>query len=185
MTKTKLVSALAVFAVLGTALASTAQEAGPKGPGMGGRDGGPMAGMVWEQLDANADGVVTSDELAAAAKARFDAADTDGDGFISQDEMVAAAEAREAERRAARRAEMAQRMFDRQDDNADGKLSADEMRVARAGEGFLKRFDADGDGSVSKAEYDDGLAKMAGKMGKRGSKGGHGGKGGHGERRGG
>lgn len=189
MTTTRLVSALAVIAVLGTALAATAQGkgrvAGAGGPGIGGPDGGPLAGMVWDKLDANGDGMVTAEEIAAAAKARFDAADTDGDGFISESEMTAAAEAREAERRAAMRAWMVQRMLDRQDDNADGKLSADEMRLARAGEGFLERFDTDGDGAVSKAEYDAGLAKMRDRAGKRGRMGERGGKGWHGERRGG
>lgn len=195
MSRYNLVSALAVIAVLGSALALGAQDAPATppaapaegvmpGPGMGGMagrmagfmgdcmggrmgggrmggmEGGMMAGLVWEKFDTNADGVVTAEELAAAAKAQFDESDTDKDGFLSVEEFTAAAGRMAAERMAAMIAERAGTMVDRQDDNGDGKLSSDELRIARVGGDFIKRFDTDGDGKVTRAEFDAVTAKM-------------------------
>jgi hypothetical protein len=72
------------------------------------------------------------------------AADTDGDSRISQAEFVAAAVQR----------------FDRGDANRDGTITAEEMRAGmqarhteRRGEVFA-RMDTNGDGSISRAEFD-------------------------------
>ena len=159
MNNTKLVSALAVIAILGTSLAASA--AGDRGRGgmMGGMDrgfgpDGAIAGMAFEQMDTDGNGTVPPEELAAAAQARFAAADANGDGLLSAEELAAAAERLAEERQARLRAAMTERMLDRMDDNGDGQLSADEMRVARAGENFFERFDTDGDGNVSAEEFE-------------------------------
>ncbi len=104
----------------------------------------------FEELDANADGKITPEEMAGHRQAMFAAADTDGDGVLSRDEMMA-----RAQERAAKRAERAvERMLDRHDADGDGALSAGEMREARSGRMFM-HADADGDGAISKAEFDE------------------------------
>jgi Ca2+-binding EF-hand superfamily protein len=121
------------------------------------------------KLDTNHDGALTSDELRAGRGKfgrRFGAApglmpqdsarpmgrgmggrmldrlDTDKDGKISKAEFAA----QSAER------------FARMDANGDGKIDATERSVAaeggrRAGRG-MDRLDADGDGVITRAEYD-------------------------------
>lgn len=107
------------------------------------------------------------------------AADGDGDGRISQAEFVAGALQR----------------FDRNDANRDGTLTADEMRAGmearrneRRGQMFA-RMDTNGDGAISRAEFDaqaearaDGHGGERGghRVGRRGWGRGHGGHGGHG-----
>ncbi len=49
--------------------------------------------------DANGDGLITRDELATLAFARFDRTDTNGDGVVTREERQAARAARRAERR--------------------------------------------------------------------------------------
>jgi len=75
------------------------------------RDGGARFEMpAFEEIDANSDGAVTSEEITAAmqaqALARFEAVDTNGDGALSAEEMIAQAEGQRASR-------MAQKSFGR------------------------------------------------------------------------
>ncbi|WP_169719114.1 EF-hand domain-containing protein [Brevundimonas aveniformis] len=104
------------------------------------------------------------------------AADSDGDGRISQAEFVAGAVQR----------------FDNGDANRDGTLTADEVRAgmeARRSERrdqMFARMDANGDGSISRAEFD--ARPQRGGDAERGGRGGgrHGwGRGGRGHRGGG
>ena len=88
-------------------------------------------------------------------------ADTSGDGFVSLEELKAAHSAR------------IEKHFTRMDTNADGLISEDEMKAAKndrrgshhrhgddrrhgkkSPEAMLKRFDTDGNGSVSAEELD-------------------------------
>ncbi|MDU8927130.1 EF-hand domain-containing protein [Alisedimentitalea sp. MJ-SS2] len=128
----------------------------------GGERMGPRGMMPsFEELDTNADGKVTKEEMQAHRKAMFDKADTNGDGKLSTEEMTAAAETRKAERMAKRQT----RMLEKFDTDGDGALSFEEMpgQGDRAGKMF-DRADADGDGAITKDE----MADMGGKMGKRG-----------------
>jgi Ca2+-binding EF-hand superfamily protein len=63
-----------------------------KRPGTGtrGRSAMDNPGEMFGQLDRNADGKLSSDEIPARMKANIDAADTDKDGSISQQEFQAA-----------------------------------------------------------------------------------------------
>ncbi|MBN8552285.1 MAG: EF-hand domain-containing protein [Caulobacterales bacterium] len=97
------------------------------------------------------------------------AADADGDSRISQAEFVAAAMQR----------------FDSGDANRDGTVTAEEMRAGmearrteRRGEMFA-RMDANGDGAISRAEFD-ARPQRGGDAERGGRRGGH-----HGWRRGG
>jgi len=132
---------------------------------------GPM--FKFEEVDANSDGKITQEEVAAHFKARFDAADTDKDGALSADEMKARARAA-AEDRIAKRTE---RMLERRDADNDGKLTFEEMQPKKAGRMF-ERLDADSDGAISAEEF----AQMQQGMGKRGHGEGYGE--GHGHREG-
>jgi hypothetical protein len=103
------------------------------------------------------------------------AADTDGDSRVSQAEFVTAAMQR----------------FDSGDANRDGTITAEEMRAgmeARRAERrseMFARMDTNGDGSISRAEFDarpqrgDGDAERGDRRGGHGGRG-HGGRGGHG-----
>lgn len=129
----------------------------------GGQRGGDRMGQmfVFEEVDANADGTVTKDEIAAYHAAKLAAMDTDNDGNLSEAELIAAQKQRQAERQSNREAKMAKRMVERRDANNDGVLSLEEMapKGDRADKMFA-RADADGDGAISKAEADAMKQKM-------------------------
>ncbi|WP_065333179.1 EF-hand domain-containing protein [Tritonibacter mobilis] len=101
---------------------------------------------TFEQLDANGDGALTRDELAARGQERFAKADQNGDGVLSADELNARAQERAAKRTAA--------MIERFDKDGDGALSAEEMPSRRVPFNLLEKADTDGNGSISKAEFD-------------------------------
>lgn len=163
-----LVAALAA----GTTIAATAEaRESNRGP--------RMDLPSFEQLDINADGGVTLEEIQAAmqahAAARFAETDTNGDGGLSADEMVAKADADRAERAANRAADR----IEDGDTNGDGLLQADEIaaqmeeRQGRRGPGMdrmFERVDADDNGTVSAEEYEQARAHMAerGERGRRG-----------------
>lgn len=110
------------------------------------RSAGGDAAPVFDELDVNADGKVTREELSAARQARLASTDSNGDGALSLEELTAQVEERAKKR--------AQRMFERRDANGDGVLSGDELRQDRRAEARFDRLDSDGDGSLSKAEFD-------------------------------
>jgi hypothetical protein len=103
------------------------------------------------------------------------AADTDGDSRVSQAEFVTAAMQR----------------FDSGDANRDGTITAEEMRAGmearraeRRGEMFA-RMDTNGDGSISRAEFDARPQRGDGDAERGDRRGGHGGRGRGGHGRGG
>lgn len=108
--------------------------------------------MTFEQLDANADGNVTRDEMVDHRRLQFNRADTDKDGFVSLAEL----EAQGVERARQRAAGMMERM----DADSDGKISQDEITANRRSDKLFKRADIDGDGAVTRAEFDAAAAKM-------------------------
>lgn len=131
------IASLAFVIAVGSA---TAQDANKRAP------------FDFEELDANADGQLTPEEMAGAKAMRFDRADADGDGFLTLAELEAQA-AEQAKRRA-------ERMMTRMDANKDGKVSQEEIEGAREGGRFFHRADTDGDGAVSKAEFEAAAASM-------------------------
>jgi len=173
-TKTVL-SAVTLAAMVAASFSSIAQA------DAGGR-GGDRMGQVFafEEMDANADGKVTKDEITAFHAAKNAAMDTDKDGNLSEAELIAAQAQRGAEREAQRGAKMAKRMMEKRDANKDGVLSLAEMTPpADRADKMFDRADTDGDGAISKAEADVITEKMA----KRGKDGEHrGGKHGHDKR---
>ena len=61
----------------------------------------PAKAVVFDQLDANHDGVLTKDEVEADALAKFDRVDTNHDGVLEPDELAAAKAAKAAAKAAA------------------------------------------------------------------------------------
>ena len=114
---------------------------------------------TFEQLDADGNGALSKAEIAAMGLARFDAADTNGDGLLSAEEMTAKAQQRIAKRTAA--------MIERFDKDGDGALSAEEMPQRRGPQQLLDKADTDGNGSISKAEFDTAQAILETVMKKR------------------
>ncbi|MEM7731956.1 MAG: calcium-binding protein [Pseudomonadota bacterium] len=106
-------------------------------------------GLSFEEVDANADGLMSPEELLAHRQARFAATDTDGNGAVSRAEIEARMETKNSERRA----KFIDRMFERRDADANGQLTLDEMS-GRGVDKMFERADADGDGLISKAEFD-------------------------------
>ena len=118
----------------------------------------------FEEIDANADGKVTKEEMEAHFKARFAKADADGDGKLTADELQAAAAERQAQRMAKRTA----RMIERHDANDDGALSMDEMPGQNGrGAQMFDKVDADGDGAITKEEMADARGMFGKHRGKK------------------
>ncbi|MDE9449329.1 EF-hand domain-containing protein [Aliiroseovarius sp. Z3] len=204
MTLTRKQTATAIALVLGAsvALGGTAVMAfgGKDGRGMDGPHGGFMQ-MEFADLDADANGQLTVEDLQANAQARFTSADTDGNGELTVEELQAHRSAKMAERQAAsgdqqKRSKplsekqmgwMVEKMIAKRDSNGNGTLSLDEMTPDQVRlDRMIDRFDTDDDNAISQAEFDEAQkeAFLRG-HGKRGhGQGGHG-KGGHGKRQGG
>jgi Ca2+-binding EF-hand superfamily protein len=121
-----------------------------------GRDHGPR--MVFADLDLNADGALTLDELESAPATRFANSDANNDGLLSRDELLAQGRGR-LERGV-------DRMLSRVDTNQDGAISLEEMTAARANrpgptpQRMFGRMDANDDGQITQAEFDDAVARM-------------------------
>lgn len=171
MTLTAKYSAAMLAALMGLTLSTAAMA--EKGP-MGGMMGGPM--MNFDQLDANKDGKVTKEELAANRTAKFTEADTDKDGKLSPDEMVAMHEKAEAERKV----EMAKAMIARIDSDKDGFLSDAELQAMPMMDKMFDRIDENSDGAISSEEMAAMQARVDERMRGEGHGKGHGGHGKHG-----
>ena len=146
MKNTVLMASLGLAIVAGGAIASSEKMQGMQRPH-----------HSFEELDANGDGKLMQEEMAAHMQARFEGADTNGDGALSEAELLA----RINERMAKRAQKYVAHMLERHDANGDGSLSMEEMKSKRAGKMF-SRMDADQDGAVSKEEFDAMRAKRKG-----------------------
>jgi Ca2+-binding EF-hand superfamily protein len=118
---------------------------------------GAMSSFNFDQLDADKDGKVTEAEIAASRAARVKAADANGDGLMSAEELAAMQLAEMTERATAMAAEMIARM----DSDGNGLLSAAEMAARPGPARLFDRIDTDGDGAISRAEADAAAEKMA------------------------
>jgi Ca2+-binding EF-hand superfamily protein len=156
--KKTILSAGIIAVALGGMIAGTAALA---------KQHGGMERPSFEQLDTNADGQITQEEMQARGEARFAMADTDSDGKLSAEEMMAS--------RAKAGEDCVKRMIEKRDTDGDGFLSLEEMRPngdkqkKGKGRGF-ERMDADKDGAISKEEFDTAMAKHGKRKGKRGDK---------------
>ena len=127
------------------------------------QEGGPGPHPRLEALDANQDGNITKDEIAAHRADRFLSADTNGDNLVSAEEFEAFAEAEHARKRAERQA----KHFAKLDANGDGVITAEEHASAadKRMDRMFERVDTDGDGVITEAEREAAKGKMRGKRG--------------------
>ena len=158
--------------------------AAPGAPGAPGARGNlPNPRDVFDRFDRNKDGKLDKDEAPERMRENFDRVDRNSDGSVDAEELrqAFAALARGVgppgppgapgtpgapggmpnPEMAARAAE---RMFAEADRNSDGKLTRDEIPEERR-EMFgrlLERFDSDGDGALSKEQFQRGLQAMRG-----------------------
>lgn len=152
----KLIAAIAAASVLGSATLVAAS----------GDDHGHRKGPKFsiEEMDTNGDQMISKEEIAAHAKARFDQVDTNDDGKLSADEMAAHGEKEMTKRMKKRQAKMLKRM----DADDDGMLSFDEMQAKQQKrlDKMFSRLDANEDGMLSAEE----LEKMKRKGKRHGEK---------------
>jgi len=99
---------------------------------------GPQPERIFRQLDLNGDGIVDQHELDAARRAAFEHADSDRDGYITETEAQSLLQQLRSQGAAG------QRPLYR------GWIAA---RKPAEQANLLARFDADGDGRVSEAEF--------------------------------
>ena len=145
------------------------KEGKERGKGKRGKRGRRLA-RLFKKLDANNDGVLTTEELGKRAQ-RAARLDLNKDGSITKEEAKAAMQAmREKlramtpeERQALRQERVQKRMekLQQKDTNGDGQLSAEEAPR------LVKRFDKNGDGVVTQAEIAEQVRKKRGARGKR------------------
>ena len=109
--------------------------------------------VTFEQLDADNDGSISRDEMEGMAQRRFNAADSNGDGKITVDELEALA--------ASRARTNAEKIMTRLDKNDDGMLEESELPGGKRSGRRFDRMDTDGDGAISKAEYEAAREHMA------------------------
>ena len=166
--KNKVLSLTAAALALGAGTIAIAQHQGGRHGPDADADGSVTraemsahAGTMFARLDANSDGVIDAADREARKGARFARLDADGDGEITQTEMDA-----RAERMTERRPERAERMQERGAERfageareARGKRGGNKMgRGGRGrmmmGMGMMRRADADGDRSITRAEFD-------------------------------
>ncbi|MEJ1158029.1 EF-hand domain-containing protein [Prosthecomicrobium sp. N25] len=119
---------------------------GPEGGGPG-YGHGEMMGRMFNRLDANKDGTVTTEEALAMPDARFADIDKNKDGFVDRSEIDAMIKQR--------REAMIDRWIKRFDVDGDGKISKEEAEKP-----FRKRFalfDRNDDGKVTEEEARDAM----------------------------
>ncbi len=156
MKTSRLLAAAVLLGTAGAVMISPAMaERGTRGGGM------PM--FMFDQLDADKDGKVTEAEIDAQRTARVKAADANGDGLMNADELAAM----QLAEMTARAKVMATEMVARMDSDGDGLLSAAEMAVKSGPAKFFKRVDTDGDGAITRAEADAAANDMADRHGGR------------------
>lgn len=133
----------AVLALAATVLSMSALAApAPGADAEAGADAKPRQGGSWllQRYDADGDGTITLLEFQSRGAATFAQLDADGDGRLSAEELAAAG--RGWERRGEGRGE------------AQPQQDAEQRQAQMRERGFA-RMDADGDGFVSRAEFDD------------------------------
>ena len=134
----KRILSLLAFGIAMSAFVALAQDdagKGKRGDGKGGNEGAPPLEKV---LDANSDGVISSEEI-ANAPAALKKLDKSGDGKLTADEF-----------RKHENDKIVSPLEKVLDANSDGVISAEEIANAPAA---LKKLDKNGDGKLAADEF--------------------------------
>lgn len=141
------VAGIALAAALGATGAALADWGGGR-HGDGRHGGGPGPAMMietmFERVDADGDGRITAEEIAAAESARVKTIDPDEDGRVARDDFIAAA--------VERARQMAERRFASADSDGDGFVDRAAFERGPRLERMMDRMDADGDGVLTREE---------------------------------
>lgn len=145
-------TAIGVVAALSLSIEAHAQSADDgdiivSAPARGG--GSPFV-RVFEQLDANADGVATPEELMAMRERVFGQFDADANGELTQQEIESAMRQRAQGERGRTPPPPRGDRFAALDVDGSGTLSKQEFVQARGP--LLERLDANGDGAITRTE---------------------------------
>lgn len=152
-------SALVLLMATGIATGVFADQGKMGGPGM-------LPFERFDEIDANKNGSITKDEIAAFMAARVTEADANKDGRLSAEELVSMHEKAEA----ARKLQRATQMITKMDGDGDGFLTPAEMAAAPGPGKMFDRADANSDLALSREEIEAMRDEMheGGKMGKHG-----------------
>lgn len=158
-------TALAAVMVASVAVPAIAAQDGKK------RHGGPRIERMMERFDANKDGTVELEEIAARRAEMFESADADNSGTLNAEELSMMSEIHKAERQKARAEKRADREKERKEMRAErkGKKGEDRRSDRRGGPG-LERLDTDKNGEVSVEEFAAMEAKMFERFDRNGDK---------------
>jgi Ca2+-binding EF-hand superfamily protein len=150
MQKKTFLTLATLTAAMGLAFTGTAfAERGP--------ENGGLILQMFDAIDVDKDGKVTQAEIDTHRAARVTAADANGDGLMSADELAAMRLAEMTERAKTDAAEMITKL----DSDGDGLLSAAEMATRPASGKLFDRADTDDDGAISRDEATAVAEKMA------------------------
>jgi Ca2+-binding EF-hand superfamily protein len=137
--------------------------------GAAGTWNGRQPDRIFQRLDFNGDGVVDKSELESARRAAFASADSDHDGYITETEAQSLLQALRVQGAAGQRPLYRGRLAGRQaaeqanviarfDVNGDGRVS--EAEFVDLEHPFGARFDGDGDGRITKLELEQASASL-------------------------
>ncbi len=116
------------------------------------------ADKIFEEKDANSDGVISKTEFLEHSEKRFSQMDIDGNRKITQKELDNLKEDLGGGKSSGRGA----KLFARADTNSDGAISEEEF-LERSEKKFAK-MDGDGDGEITKEEAENHRAEIKKKL---------------------
>lgn len=143
--------AIALVAVACAGFSTTAFAGPGRDMGMG-----PMQEVNFDLADTDKDGKLTKVEIDVARAARIKAADANADGLLSAEELAAMHIKAMTERATDR----ASKMVTKLDSDGDKLLSPAEMSASEHDNDMFEKVDTDGDGAITKAEADAAREKM-------------------------
>ena len=158
------VIALSVALMGSAAVAERAHGQPRMGGFLGALFGGIGPNFDFTAADANQDGNVSPEELAAYRAARLTAIDANNDGIVSTEELTASQSAAEAERAARKAARLVANL----DADADGQLSTAELLAKPVPPEAFGRADTNADGVIDQTEATTAAERPQGHDGHRG-----------------